>query len=1020
MVFLRILSLMFFSVFSISIFLGLHVLFINPKNSLNRLFFGICHSLSIWAFAFSMVNSSKNYEFVFFWRRISSIGWGTIFAFLLHFTLILTGHREILKKRWIYYLLYLPSVVFVYIFGLDTFSTKRQYVLVFSDAGWINTAKSNFWDWMYNIYYMSFAVATIVLLIIWMKKSRNPETKKEALILITSFFVAIMFGTITEMVINIYTDLKSPQMSPIISIIPILAIYYSVRHYGLMRPDIIHQSEPGEILNTSNREKIYKAVSKVFLVGGLLNFAAQYYFSVSKIAYIMIYSVFLLVLGILFHILPTFKIDEKNRDRLFTFFISISIPAVVLPFLRLGGMTIWALPFIMIIMSVVFKKREMLIGITISTMCTEIFLWINNPQVSVNLNGADYIVRIALIIIAIIMANFINKIYIDRIVENKYQIDFQKMISDISADFISINDENTAEKMENFLRRGCEYFDADRAFFISNAEDIGSYEYADASKGKILDKIPEVMTGNFDWWNQQMDANMILCYPDIELLPVEAYEEKMMLEIYNVKGIMSMPVIQSGKRLGFLLYVCTRPVKACRDNYDELMRIMVNILSESILRCKSEKEISRIAYYDELTGLPNKANFKKKVEEEIAEARKSGNFAAVVYLDIDSFRNINDTLGHPGGDEMLRKISRRLSECLQKKNMVARFGSDEFLILIRTVKNADEVDKTVEKIRNSLRMPIFIREQEFYITSSGGIAMYPEDGENAEMLIKNADIARNSAKNKGRNNYALCTQAMKEEVVRKTKLINQLYWAGKKNEFLLFYQPQINIETGKITGVEALLRWDNPEFGLIMPSEFIPLAEETGLINGIGQWVLETACTQNKRWQELGLPNVRVAVNISVEQFMDKKLPQVIDDALKVSNLSPEYLQLEIGGLGFSGEEYIIEIIQQISDMGVSFSMDNFRKSGSLMAYLKKLPINQLKIDIEFVKEIAGCKKGRAIVKTIIQMGKNLEFNVVAEGVENEEEYEFLKMEKCNEVQGYYFYEPLTVQEFEAVLSMQR
>lgn len=974
-------------------------------------------ALGIWAFSFSIVNSTQNYELVVFWRRVSSFGWGTIFSLLLHFLIILTGYERILKRKWVYLLLYVPAVMFTIVYGINSKTTSVQYRLIFSNVGWVNASVRNFWDTIYNIYYISFSFIGLLLLVIWLRKAKDADRKRQAYLLISSFAIAVLFGTLTELILNVYTSYRSPQMAPIIGIFPILAIFYSVKRYGLMIPKTLHVTHAGEILNKSNRVKMYRAIAKVFMFGGLLNFGAQYFFTENSLLNILHFSIGLLILGIMLQALPLLRLSEATKDTCFMAIISVSIPIVILSFTRTASLTIWAMPFLFILMSVVFNKPKMLAGLTISIFFTQLAVWIKSPEIMVEINGADYITRFALLGIAIVLASFINKIYIRRLKENESQISFQKMIARISADFITINEINIDEKMNAFLSKCGRHFQADRTFFVSTCQELRSYEWFTEGSTSMLGKMPDITAGGFSWWNKQMDNNLIICFPNIELLPPEAEEEKMMFDIYNIKAFMAIPISQNGKKFGFLFFVSFEVAKVCKENNRDLLQIMANLLSESIIKMESEREINQMAFYDELTGLPNRVLFKKHLDIEIGHAQENGTYIAVVFIDLDSFKTVNDTMGHLGGDEMLRKVSRRLTECLQKKNMVARFSGDEFLVQITAVKNLDEIDRTVEKIRNSLKLPIFIKEQEFFITSSAGIAIYPTDAETSDALIKSADIARNTAKRKGKNNYCLCSQDMKDKAIRRMKMMNSLYWAQRRNELMLYYQPQIGLADNEIVGVEALLRWNNPEFGIVSPEEFIPLAEETGLINSIGQWVFEAACRQNKKWQDMGLSNLRISINISAEQFMDKKLTSIAEKALAASGLNPKHLELEITERALAkDDDYIMEMLYELKSLGVLISIDNFGKAYSSLGRLKLLPLDQVKIDMEFVRGIAEGNKNEAITKTIIQLGRNLNLNVIAEGVETLEQLEFFKKENCDEVQGYYFYRPMMAEDFELIL----
>ena len=301
-----------------------------------------------------------------------------------------------------------------------------------------------------------------------------------------------------------------------------------------------------------------------------------------------------------------------------------------------------------------------------------------------------------------------------------------------------------------------------------------------------------------------------------------------------------------------------------------------------------------MAYYDQLTGLANRTLFTDRLKQAIELSKRNERFLAVVFMDLDGFKMVNDTMGHSGGDELLKKFAEKLKKILRKADTVARFGGDEFLMLVNNVEDLDSIKNVANKIMDNFKEPAIINEHEFFITGSAGVAVYPVDGEDAETLIKNADIAMYRAKAGGKNRYIFCTENMKEEVKKNMILSNHLFRAIDKEELVVYYQPQMNFKTGEIIGLEALLRWRHPEFGGVPPSSFIPLAEKNGAINRIGEWVLRTACIQNKKWQEMGLLYARVGVNLSAVQFNDPLIVKKIESVLKDTGIEPKYLDLEI------------------------------------------------------------------------------------------------------------------------------
>ncbi|MEG4211789.1 EAL domain-containing protein [Microcoleus sp. S13_B4] len=421
-----------------------------------------------------------------------------------------------------------------------------------------------------------------------------------------------------------------------------------------------------------------------------------------------------------------------------------------------------------------------------------------------------------------------------------------------------------------------------------------------------------------------------------------------------------------------------------------------------------EAMIRHQASHDPLTGLPNRLLFNERLSLALASAHQNGEMLAVIFLDLDRFKNVNDTLGHPVGDLLLQSVSQRLSKCLRVGDSIARWGGDEFTVLLYNINTPEEATKICQVIIQSLSSPFDFEGLELYTKASLGIALAPYDGEDAETLLKNADAAMYKAKQKGRNNYQFYTRAIGSKVSEDLNLENHLYKAIKKTEFVLHYQPQINLNTGKIVGMEALIRWDHPERGLISPDRFIPLAEETGLICQIDEWVMRTACLQNREWQLRGLPPMRIAVNLSARQFLQPHTVQIIAEILSETKLNPEYLEIEITeSIAMTDVSFTLSVLQQLKDMGIHISLDDFGTGYSSLWSLKSFPLNNLKIDKSFVADLVTGSSGATIVKLAIGLGQGLNLQVIAEGVETAEQLAFLHSHQCDIGQGYFFSKPI-------------
>jgi diguanylate cyclase (GGDEF)-like protein/PAS domain S-box-containing protein len=421
-------------------------------------------------------------------------------------------------------------------------------------------------------------------------------------------------------------------------------------------------------------------------------------------------------------------------------------------------------------------------------------------------------------------------------------------------------------------------------------------------------------------------------------------------------------------------------------------------------RKAAEETIRHLAYHDGLTGLPNRTLFEDRLTVTLAQARRKRRLAAVMFLDLDRFKVVNDTVGHAMGDRLLQSVAERLKALVREGDTVARVGGDEFTLLLPEVGRVEDAVDVAERILETLRDPWPVNGHEFHITTSIGIAMCPGDGEDAESLMRNADTAMYRAKDRGRDNYKLYAPAMNSRIAERLALENSLRHALERDEFVVHYQPQVNLETGRIVGVEALVRWQHPERGLVSPVEFIPVAEETGLIVPLGAWVLRTACAQNKAWQDAGLPPMRMAVNLSARQFQRRDLLDTVAAALAETGLAPEYLQLEITeGAAMQDVDQTLAILRELREAGVQLSIDDFGTGHSSLSYLKRFPIDVVKIDQSFVQDLTLDPNDAAIASTIIVMAHNLGLKVIAEGVETAEQLAFLRERDCDEMQGFLF-----------------
>jgi len=430
------------------------------------------------------------------------------------------------------------------------------------------------------------------------------------------------------------------------------------------------------------------------------------------------------------------------------------------------------------------------------------------------------------------------------------------------------------------------------------------------------------------------------------------------------------------------------------------------------------QEIAHTAEHDVLTGLPNRMLLNDRIRQAIAAAKRHEKQVAVLFLDVDGFKHINDSLGHPVGDQVLQSIAQRLLECARSVDTVSRQGGDEFVVLLSELTHPRAASIMAARMLHAVAEPHLVGQHELHVTASIGVSVFPDDGLNAETLIKNADTAMYQAKESGRRRYQFFKPSMNARAVERQSIEESLRRALERQEFELHYQPKINIKTGAITGAEALIRWTHPTRGRVPPADFIPIAEDCGLIVPIGRWVLHQACRQARAWKDAGLPATAMAVNVSAMEFQNEEFLQGLSQILRESDWDPGLLELEVTeSVLMKHVEATIEVLQALRESGVQVALDDFGTGYSSLSYLRRFPIDSLKIDRSFVQQIAGGPDAAAIVTAVISMAQSLKLRVVAEGVETLQELEFLQARQCDEVQGYYFSRPLPAAQFANLLS---
>jgi diguanylate cyclase (GGDEF)-like protein/PAS domain S-box-containing protein len=478
----------------------------------------------------------------------------------------------------------------------------------------------------------------------------------------------------------------------------------------------------------------------------------------------------------------------------------------------------------------------------------------------------------------------------------------------------------------------------------------------------------------------------------------------------QMNGIMQSAEVQVYRKDGAKRWIIAN-IRAARDSDGNIV-LYEGTVEDITERKVAEERVKFLAYYDALTGLPNRTLLEDRIAIALGGARRRKERIAFLFLDLDRFKLVNDTLGHSVGDILLQEVAERLRKWVREQDTVARVGGDEFVIMLTDVQQASDAALAAERVVDLVKSEFSIDGHSINVTCSVGISMFPENGVDGETLVRNADAAMYSAKEKGPNNVGFFTEELNVQMAERLKLESGLRLALERKEFYLVYQPQMDLATEQIVGVEALLRWQHPELGLVPPDRFISIAENCGLIVPIGEWVLKTACVQARKWHDEGLAAVPIAVNVSAVQFRQDGFRDLIKNVLLETGLPPQCLELELTeSLLLTNADVMFSVLRELNEMGLQLTIDDFGTGYSSLSYLKQFPVKKLKIDRSFIRNVAVNPSDAAITTAIIGMAKSLDLKVIAEGVENEAQISFLREHRCDEIQGYYFSKPLTAAE---------
>lgn len=1001
--------MLYFLVYVVAQSLGYYALTLNPKRTENRLIFAFSTSVCFWALGLTVSIFARDVETATRWGYVCSLGWVSFFAFLLHYTLVFTKNDFLKGKRYLLYIA--PTVVLL----LILFFGSADVIMVDTPYGYHSNVYEyyqNFTiaDYAHRLYYIPYLMYCVFLLF---RNTRTSKSNKDSIIsnhLSRGILISFVVGELLNNSRLLFPMI--PKLSVLSVLISVGFIFYDMKklHYLLPEESIGSKLEEEEIRG-DKQTHIFLFISRYLLIIGNVTFVPLFYFVRESPTKSLLLSSVFLGIAVIVYIVTISKLPPIWKERINLTFICSSIFYFIFMLESMRYITIGAFGFTLILLSVVLNNPKATLILGVTTFIAQVTISLKNYGELVHINESDTGMRLVFTVIILVVSIYVKNIIYNRLVQNEHRINFKKVISGMMSSFSLSEDKNMDNLIERILEESGRYLMADRSYIVMFTQ--GSTDQLHSVMHwyrKGLSDMDEVVISDkvFDIIGDEEYVFVKDKYHEAQL------SDSMIDEVFGqgVRSALTVPIYQDQKVVGALCYDSTRKLV---DISRDMVLTLGNIVTNAYARAYAETTLFRTAYFDSTTKLTNRDYFNSILDRDLLNADDfKDRTISIAFIDIDSFKQINEAIGRENGDELLAMVGERLKSLEIDAKVVSRFSGDEFIIYMNTQK---DVDRIAQNIMTSFEKPFEVLGSPITLQVSMGIAIYPQDGETTRELLKSADIAMYEAKHQGKSRYVIQTSSIVDSFAEQISLTNALHRSRDNNELELYYQPQISTRTGKITGVEALIRWNHPEKGLVSPGVFIPLAEQTGLITNIGEWVIDRACAQAKLWQEQYGVNLLVAVNVSTRQLREIGFSNFIRDSLRRTGLNPQQLEIEITESNtLESHPMIMHTFNDIKRLGVKIAIDDFGTRYSSLGRLRYMPVDKLKIDMMFVRGLSTNQVYRGVTKSIINFAKNLGMTVLAEGVETAEQRDFLRENGCDEIQGYFYYKPMKASDFEELL----
>lgn len=996
----NVISLLLYLMLYAYLYIGIYTLSLRRNDFVNRAFFGLCLSASTWVLTFSIANSAQNYESALFWRMLSVFGWGIFYSLMLDFTLLLTNKSLLLRKKWLYLVIYGPVLINILVFALISNIALDQYNLVRTEAGWIHVTENTLWEWYFRIYYILFTLVSGFVLLNWGLKHEERHVKIKSIILVVSIGLSIVLGTLTESVVNYYFSVKVPQVGPLFIIFPLLAIMWSLKELGfvdtkLERADLTK----GKYLTVETHEKLLALTARLFLNTAYLIFGWQRFFAHQELVRFMPITTLIFMSGAFILFAVSLNLKETLINKALKLIVFTTVPISIFYGINQTASTGWIVPIVFTLIAIAFNDRTMLWGIGGTTMASYIIVWILQPSQDIDFTFTGHLIRLFAIFLVGQIALFINNIYTLRLNQVELQLENNRFTSQSMDILDTINEGNFVQRVEQILETSCTYLGVDSACLYLSPKHIGLvpneyHWYSQGVKPDFLQAVDESIVVNDD-----IDLNEL--------------SHKLTTEL-NFMDSKCFKLEDKDHVLGVLVVSSHHGRIDISHDQKLALDIITGKLSATFYKLSSDMKLYDMVYFDEMTHLPNRQSLEIYLQGLHALSQEY----TLILVGVDEFRKVNDYYGHHYGDQLLASLAEKLVDLDNSHAYTARLMGDIFALVLTDVNSKNESSAIANKILEISHEPSM--DKEFFIKAhlSLGIFQWQSKEMSFQEVLRNTDIALNISKGKGGNCYTHYESSMLDEFMETLSLEDALKKAIEEQAFILLFQPKIKCETNEMVGVEVLLRWKHPLKGFISPLVFIPMAERKGWISEIDRWVFEQASNQNKSWQLKGYPALVMSINISPTSIVNEVNKNELMGAIEAMQWDTNYIEIELTENSiYTLDQQVISNLNFIKAQGISIALDDFGVAHSSLSRLNDLPIGHIKIDKRFIDDLEYDEKSIKLLKGIVNLSKSIGLKTTAEGVETQGQYEIVKESGCDEIQGYYYSKPLPANEIEHILA---